>query len=55
MIMKNNRRFLCALAATAVAFSLGFELDEVTGEDWMMVTINAKQNSFAFVDATPTV
>ena len=31
---------------------LGFELDDVTGEDWMMGTVNAKQNSFAFTDAT---
>lgn len=31
---------------------LGFELDDVTGEDWMMFTVNAKQNSFNFVDAT---
>jgi hypothetical protein len=31
---------------------LGFELDDVTGEDWVMLTVNAKQNSFDFVDAT---
>lgn len=30
---------------------LGFELDDVTGEDWVMVTINAKQNSFKFTNA----
>ena len=30
---------------------LGFELDDVTGEDWMMFTVNAKQNSFDFADA----
>lgn len=30
---------------------LGYELDEVTGEDWMMATINAKQNSFDITDA----
>ena len=34
---------------------LGFELDDVSGEDWMMFTVNAKQNSFDLVDATPTV
>lgn len=31
---------------------LGFELDDVTGEDWMMFTVNAKQNSFEFTAAT---
>lgn len=30
---------------------LGFQLDEVAGEDWMMFTVNAKQNSFDFTDA----
>lgn len=29
---------------------LGFELDEVTGEDWMMFTVNGKQNSLAWTD-----
>jgi len=33
---------------------LGFELDDVTGEDWMMFTVNAKQNSFTFTKATTT-
>lgn len=31
---------------------LGFELDDVTGEDWMMFTINAKQNSVDYTDPT---
>lgn len=29
---------------------LGFELDDVTGEDWMMFTVNGKQNSIAWTD-----
>lgn len=33
---------------------LGFELDDVTGEDWMMFTVNAKQNTFNFTNATST-
>lgn len=32
---------------------LGFEKDDVTGEDWQMGTINAKQNSIAWTDAVP--
>lgn len=31
---------------------LGFELDDVAGEDWMMFTVNAKQNSISWTDAT---
>ncbi len=31
---------------------LGYELDDVTGEDWRMVTISAKQNSIEWTDAT---
>lgn len=34
---------------------LGFELDDVTGEDWMMFTVNAKQNSITWTDAVATV
>ena len=30
---------------------LGFESDDVTGEDWQMGTINAKQNSIDWTDA----
>lgn len=30
---------------------LGFESDDVTGEDWQMGTINAKQNSIVWTDA----
>tara|TARA_R110002049_G_scaffold81910_3_gene208307 strand:+ start:2793 stop:3245 length:453 start_codon:yes stop_codon:yes gene_type:complete len=33
---------------------LGFELDDVTGEDWMMFTVNAKQNSIEWTDAVAT-
>ena len=33
---------------------LGFESDDVTGEDWQMGTINAKQNSIAWTDAVAT-
>lgn len=33
---------------------LGYELDDVTGEDWRMATINAKQNSIAWTDAVAT-
>lgn len=29
---------------------LGFELDDVTGEDWMMFTVNGKQNSITWTD-----
>ena len=32
---------------------LGFEKDDVTGEDWQMGTINAKQNSVEWTDAVP--
>ena len=28
--------------------TLGFELDDVTGEDWMMFTVSAKQNTLVF-------
>lgn len=31
---------------------LGFESDDVTGEDWQMGTINAKQNSIEWTNAT---
>ena len=30
---------------------LGFEADDVTGEDWQMGTINAKQNSIVWTNA----
>lgn len=30
---------------------LGFESDDVTGEDWQMGTINAKQNTITWTDA----
>lgn len=33
---------------------LGFESDDVTGEDWQMGTINAKQNSISWTDAVAT-
>tara|TARA_R110000744_G_scaffold380568_1_gene503251 strand:- start:33256 stop:33708 length:453 start_codon:yes stop_codon:yes gene_type:complete len=33
---------------------LGYELDDVTGEDWMMFTVNAKQNSIVWTDAVAT-
>ena len=31
---------------------LGFELDDVTAEDWMMFTVNGKQNSQTWTDPT---
>lgn len=31
---------------------LGYELDDVTGEDWMMFTVNAKQNTLTETQAT---
>lgn len=34
---------------------LGYELDDVTGEDWMMFTVNAKQNSIVWTDAVAAV
>lgn len=34
---------------------LGYELDEVTGEDWMMATVNAKQNSFNLTKAVAII
>ena len=43
------------LVATMELKLLGFQLDEVAGEDWMMFTVNAKQNSFDFVNAVATV
>ena len=30
--------------------TLGYELDDVTGEDWMMFTVNGKQNSITWTD-----
>ena len=33
---------------------LGFEADDVSGEDWQMGTINAKQNSIVWTEAVAT-
>jgi len=45
----SNPASVGTIAESEIA-TLGFELDDVKGEDWMMFTVNGKQNTIAWTD-----